>query len=548
MSNMEKDRSFPSIFNDVIGPVMRGPSSSHCAAALRIGRIARDLMGSALESVLIEYDPNGSLATTHESQGSHMGLCGGLMGWDADDSRLVASPRALAEAGVDVRVEIVSYGARHPNTYRLTLRNAHRTHRMIALSTGGGAIEVIEIDGLPVSIRGDYFETIVQLNDDIDGTALAAQLQIAPNVESAVLLTGTVDSPPILIEANSSPPQNGRPRAELSILVRSRRPLSSDLLSEIESFSHAIEIIQIAPVLPILSRNELTVPFLTCAEMLAYQPNDQLDLWQLAIEYESVRGGVSSETVLEQMDSIIAVMERAIEQGIEGTDYADRILGPQARYFQTEMDAGRLLGGTMLNRMILYTTAVMETKSAMGVIVAAPTAGACGALPGAVIAAAEEMGLPTEAKTEAMLAAGIVGVFIAEHATFAAEVAGCQAECGAGSGMAAAALVTLAGGATEQAVSAASMAMQNTLGMICDPVANRVEVPCLGRNVLAASNALACANMALAGFDAIIPLDETIETMARVGASMPCEVRCTGLGGLSVTPTSQRIELELANL
>ncbi len=148
-----------------------------------------------------------------------------------------------------------------------------------------------------------------------------------------------------------------------------------------------------------------------------------------------------------------------------------------------------------------------------------------------------------EETTHAMLAAGMIGVFIAAHATFAAEVGGCQAECGAGSGMAAAALVTLAKGTFEQAINASSMALQNILGMICDPVANRVEVPCLGKNVMAASNALACANMALANFDAVIPLDEVIETMDRVGKSIPTELRCTALGGLSITRTSKAIEV-----
>jgi L-serine dehydratase len=146
---------------------------------------------------------------------------------------------------------------------------------------------------------------------------------------------------------------------------------------------------------------------------------------------------------------------------------------------------------------------------------------------------------------KAMLAAGMIGVFIAAHATFAAEVGGCQAECGAGSGMAAAALVTLAKGSVQQALNASSMALQNILGMICDPVANRVEVPCLGKNVMAASNALACANMALADYDAVIPLDEVIETMDRVGKSLPFELRCTALGGLSITPTSRAIEKRL---
>jgi L-serine dehydratase len=210
------------------------------------------------------------------------------------------------------------------------------------------------------------------------------------------------------------------------------------------------------------------------------------------------------------------------------------------------MENHRLIDAGVLNRIIMDTTALMESKSAMGVIVAAPTAGSCGGLPGACIGAADAMGLSMADQVPAMLAGGMVGVFIAAHATFAAEVGGCQAECGAGSGMAAAALVTLAGGSTQQAVNAASMALQNVLGMVCDPVANRVEVPCLGKNVMAASNALACANMALSGYDPVIPLDEVIQTMDAVGKMLPSALRCTGYAGLSVTRTAKEIEKQLA--
>ena len=151
----------PSIFNDVIGPVMRGPSSSHCAAALRIGRLARDLMDGSFDDVLVEFDRHGSLPTTHETQGSDMGLFGGLLGWDADDERLPSSPQALRDAGVRIRIETVDTGDPHPNTYRLTLQNARERHSLIAISTGGGMIEVIAVDGFKVSMFGDYYETLL---------------------------------------------------------------------------------------------------------------------------------------------------------------------------------------------------------------------------------------------------------------------------------------------------------------------------------------------------------------------------------------------------
>jgi L-serine dehydratase len=188
---------------------------------------------------------------------------------------------------------------------------------------------------------------------------------------------------------------------------------------------------------------------------------------------------------------------------------------------------------------------MMEVKSSMGVIIAMPTAGACAALPGIVIALAEDRKQSDEDVARALLAAGLIGVFIATAWTFAAEVGGCQAEGGSAAAMAGAALVTLSGGDTLQACAAASMAMQSMIGLICDPIANRVEAPCLGKNVMAAANALSCANMALSGFDQVIPFDEVIATAKRVSAQMPRELRCTALGGLSITPTSLAIEQRL---
>lgn len=455
-----------SIFNDVIGPVMRGASSSHCAAALRIGRLARDLMNGDITDVLIEFDKNGSLPNTHESQGSDMGLFGGLLGWDAADERLPDSPAALSAAGVTVTINYVDIADPHPNTYRLTLRNAHEQHTMIAISTGGGMIEVLEIDGAPVSLDGG-----------------------------------------------------------------SRVEVSGRVLNQ---------------VLPVMSQPDAALPFRSCADLMRIDAGREIPLWKWAVEYEKARGALTDDQVLSMMVDIVRILRRSIAQGVAGTTYADRILGHQSGMFAEKMKSGGLLNGGALNRAVLYVTALMEVKSSMGVIVAAPTAGACAALPGATIAMAEEMSLGEEDMARAMLAAGAIGLFIAGPWTFAAEVGGCQAEGGSAAAMAAAALVTLGGGNLTQATSAASMAMQSMLGLICDPVAARVEIPCLGKNVIAASNALSCANMALAGFDAVIPFDEVVDAARRVADNMPREHRCTALGGLATTPTAIKLSADLA--
>jgi len=309
-----------------------------------------------------------------------------------------------------------------------------------------------------------------------------------------------------------------------------------------------VRVKRLAPVLPVPSRKDMRVPFTSCSEMLELVEDRETPLWKLAVEYECARGNFTEREVIEKMIAIVRILRRSIDSGIAGTSYEDRVLGHQSGRFQEMMKAGRLLDGGALNRIVLYVTALMEVKSSMGVIVAAPTAGACAALPGAVIGMAEAMHLDEDEMAKAMLAAGLIGVFIATRWTFAAEVGGCQAEGGSAASMAAAALVTIGGGTLRQSIAASSMAFQSMLGLICDPIANRVEAPCLGKNVMAASNALSCANMAMADFDPLIPLDEVIDAAKNVSTMMPREHRCTSLGGLAITPTSLEIERKLAGL
>ena len=512
--------TYPSIFNDVIGPVMRGPSSSHCAASLRIARLCRDLMDGDIKNILIEFDPNGSLATTHKDQGSDMGLFGGFLGWEADDERLPQSEKYLAEAGISFAIEIHGIAATHPNTYKITLSNDKETRRLTAISTGGGMIEVIEIDGAKVSNSGDFFITLVYCEK-------------ADEVVSIVKSKAEFDS----IEVNLG--------EKTFVEIKSQKFLDESFLNELNQLESVLFIKKLNPVLPVMSRKNLEVPFITCEEMLDYNQAKHLQLWELAADYESARGNISREEVFEKMRSIARIMDNAIKTGLKGTKYSDRILGSQSLLLKEQLSQNRLIGGDANNTIIMFVSAMMEVKSSMGVIVAAPTAGSCGALPGAIFGVAESLKLSEDEIVKALLAAGIIGVFITAHATFAAEVGGCMAETGAGAGMAAAAIVGLANGTLAQSLGAASLALQNSLGLICDPIGNRVEAPCLGRNVMAATNAVSCANMALSNYEHLIPLDEVIETMKLVGDQIHHTLRCTNLGGLSITKAAKKIENSL---
>jgi len=475
----------PSIFNDVIGPVMRGPSSSHSAAALRIGKICRRLMQGTPGKVVVSYDASDALATTHESQGSDMGIKGGLLGFEPDDERLLDPDPYLVEDGIDLSFQVCDTGYDLPNFYLVHMQRGELEIEVAAISTGGGMMEVVKINNVAVSIKGDRQE----------------DLWFSETGE--LFLEG-------------SPPE--------------------------DAILHVIK-----PILPTSSGDPVEVPFRSCQDMMQYNSDQDLSAWELAADYESMRGEATEEEVFNKMRELYRVMRRAIDTGLRGTEFKDRILGAQSAAYLKKQEEGGLAGGEMLHNITLYVSALMEAKSSMAAIVAAPTAGSCGTFPGAVIGVADSLGVGEEKIVRALLAGSLTGLFIATSSTFSAEIGGCQAECGSGAGMAAAAIAWMLEGNVEQCMAASSLALQNSLGMICDPIAARVEAPCLGKNISSALNALACANMAIAGYNHLIPLDEVIETMDRVGKSLPHELRCTALGGLATTPSAKEIEKFLKN-
>jgi L-serine dehydratase len=523
---MKKEQR-PSIFNDVIGPVMRGPSSSHTAASHRIGTIIRQFCLPENGKVLVEFDRNGSLATTYEGQGTAMGLISGLLGLSILDPSIVRYNDLAKEANLNIQFLITDFESSHPNTYRITVENEMLgTFSFTALSTGGGMIEFIKVNSFNVSVRGDYFETFIcLLSHSADEIKLLFDILSNRTNHSRIFIY-----------------QNGN--NDFLINIKSREPILSVVEGIIDDHKDVIWIRQIDPVMPILSGVMLDLPFGSIDEMMSLADKEGYDLSQLAVLYESSLAGIEPQKVLSIMKEIVLKIQNSISEGLKGTNYRDRILGYQSNLI-LEAEKEKKIIPTILNKVIAYVTALMEVKSSMGIIVAAPTAGSSGVLGGVILAVAEELSEDIESVTKAFMAAGIIGVFIADKYTFAAEEGGCQVECGAASGMAAAGLVQLMGGTARQAINASSMALQNILGMICDPVADRVEVPCLGKNIIGATNALNSANMSIAGFDHVIPLDEVIDAMKSVGDIMPSSLCCTGLGGLSVTPTAKRLFEEM---
>ena len=247
------------------------------------------------------------------------------------------------------------------------------------------------------------------------------------------------------------------------------------------------------------------------------------------------------EELYRRMDERLSVMEDSVRAGMnpELRSTSGLTGGDAAKMFDYASHGG--ICGGFVNRAIARALAVSENNAAMGKIVAAPTAGSCGILPGTVVSLLSEGRCSREDAVMSMFTAGAFGMVIASKATIAGAEGGCQAECGSASAMAAAALVEIMGGAPEQCADACAMAIKNQLGLVCDPVAGLVEIPCIKRNVSGVAIAFSSAEMALAGVESKIPVDECIDAMRKVGCSIPNALRETAKGGLAATPTGERL-------
>lgn len=275
-------------------------------------------------------------------------------------------------------------------------------------------------------------------------------------------------------------------------------------------------------------------------ELLNLCKQYEIDIYELMVRCEMEESGWTRQQIWDLMQDNLQVMQDAIMNGLDpNLKSVGGLVGGNANRLQLRQKQENLCGNTML-KAITYALAVSEFNAAMGKIVAAPTAGASGILPGIIVALMEDKGHTQEHGVKSLFAAGAVGKIIATNATLSGAEGGCQAECGSAAAMAAAAAVYLAGGNPEISLEAAAIALKGLLGLVCDPVAGLVEVPCSKRNGTAAANALASADMALAGIKSYIPFDEVVEAMYRIGRLMSADLRETAAGGCAITPTALR--------
>jgi L-serine dehydratase len=446
---------------------------------------------------------------------------GGLLGIDMDDDAMKDLDKIALHRGILIEYELNSFENKHPNSMQLFLEGIEgNSISVLAASLGGGSFEIQRINGFEVSIRGDHHIIVVESKGN---NLLGIQAIIPEGVPISKSILGD----------------------QTIYLLESPFPLDTELVSTITKISGVVSVADARAIMPIVSGNEKDLPFTDLESLIAFGRDNNLTLGEIGLHYEMCRSGLDKMDIFTKMNDLMQIIQNSIQTGLKGTSYDDRILPQQSHLIKKAVDSGKLIKDTLFNTMIQYVAAIMEAKSSLEVIVANPTAGSCGTVGATLEAVAEKIKADHNQITLAYFAAGIVGAYFAMGPGFSAEEHGCQVECGASAGMAAAGVVELLGGSCEEGLGAASLAIQNMIGLICDPIADRVEAPCLGKNTSAAVNAYASATMSLAGFQHLIPLDQVIATVSRVSCQMPTCVKCTGLGGLAVTKAAQAIKEKL---
>lgn len=282
--------------------------------------------------------------------------------------------------------------------------------------------------------------------------------------------------------------------------------------------------------------------FKNAQELLELCKKENCPISSIMKKRECILSETTEEAITAQMDHSLKIMRESVAAPIQSPKKSiGGLIGGEAQLIDQHRRSGNSICGSVLSRAIAYSMAVLETNTTMGLIVAAPTAGSSGVLPGLLLALQEEYHLSDAVVIDALFNAGAIGYLAMRNATVAGAVGGCQAEVGVASAMASSAAVELMGGTPEQCLHAAVSVLMNFLGLVCDPIGGLVECPCQGRNAAGVAVALTGAELALSGVKQLIPFDEMLQTMYQVGKQIPPGLRETALGGCAATPTGKKL-------
>ena len=552
---------------DIIGPIMVGPSSSHTAGALRIARMARRLLSAAPARADITL--YGSFAHTGTGHGTDKALVAGLLGLEADDLRIRDSFFLAKGAGLEFAftratdAQAEAAGVEHPNTVDMRIVDADGERIDVrGVSVGGGAAAIRRIDGVDVDISGKRTSVVVSQRDERGVLAHIARClsDAAVNIATTRMYrTRRGAHAYTVMEVDGSVPARAKEEIEQDPRVMGVRVIPADgpeggMIGDGAAVDGRDDAAaaggeqnggaaggmtdqQIEAAEERFARCDFT----TGAELLALCGREGCSIAQaMAAREEALAAldGADAGTD-EYLTRVLDVMRASTEKPLREPEQSiGGLIGGEAHDSAAACarpDA--VIDGIAADAMV-RAMAVLETNACMGRIVATPTAGSSGVLPGVLFALQNGKGFDDATLRAGVLTASAVGYLAARNATVSGAEGGCQAEVGTAAAMAAAAAVEMAGGTPAAALDAASNALCALMGLVCDPVGGLVEIPCQKRNGSAAAVALTCAQIALAGVPNLVPFDETVAAMDAVGRTLPATLRETALGGIAAAPSA----------
>ncbi len=515
--------AYPGIFNDVFGPVMQPGSSSHTAAPCRLGRLAGDLLAEKVASVRILLDSEGSFAGTFGVMSEGRAMVAGALGMTADDPRMFEAYELAAAAGMSFAFEFTMLAeSSHPSTMKFELVGVNgRMATMVGISTGGGMVETVTVDGFPLQVIGDDF---VVLLFDPQQSATSSHLKRLASLLPELVSTTTLTM---------------ADKGALHVFVLAAEP-DPEIAQRLAEILPGARLALLRPVVPVLRRADRKPQlFDTMTRWREVAAQRGLSFWETAVQYEIDASGWPRERVLETMTELAGLMHRQThapyDEGLSAPSSPFRPDFPAAWTRHTE-------SGGAVSEGIVGETIKLAYGAGAGIpgvkTVPGPMGSGGGYLYAALSAVRDARDLSDADLLRGLFVAAGVGVIAFSRTEPTGERIGCSGEAGICGAMAAAAIVEMVGGTPEQAENAASLSLQAFTGLPCDPIPGGLCQPCRSRIMAATCTAHVFADLALAGHDAVLPLHEAIDVADAVGRNLPPELLCTSRGGACDTPAA----------
>ena len=508
---------------EILGPLMIGPSSSHTAGALRIAKLARSLVFGDIAHV--HFTLYNSFARTHAGHGTDKALLAGILDLATDDFEIKHAFELANQAGLSYDFEYSEEGdGLHPNTVDIIMTTTRGEKLQIrGESRGGGRIIITQINGIEVSLSGE-FNTLFVVHRDTPGVLAKVSTAIADLGINVAFMRSYRET------------KGGH----ACTIFETDEPISQEAIDQV------LQIDTVSTASSVIVPGAITNPgatvdhdFISGTELLELCAREQKTLGQVMYERECELIGKTQADI--KMKQVLDIFKEETHYPIMHPERSlGGLIGGEAQKVFNAPENIRKLVGEMKIKSSAYAMAVLERSASMGLIVASPTAGASGVVPGTLIAAQEEMNFSDNEMLEALYASCAVGYLLARNASVSGAEGGCQAETGSASAMAAASLCQLMGASPEMCLDAASIAVANALGLVCDPICGLVEAPCQIRNAGMTANALTATTLALSGVKSVVPFDESVEVMKQVGAALPKSLRETAEGGLATAPSAKK--------